>query len=115
MELSFQQPEGIPVVSIGGELDARTAPQVTRYFEEKIIGLSSNIVADLQDLEYSSSAGIRVFLGMAREARQRGGDLRIAAVGKQVDKVFKLSKFDKIVQIYPTVEEALSSFKTAPR
>ncbi len=114
MELSFKHSDGIPVFSIGGELDAGTAPRVTRYFEEKIIELSPFIVADLKELNYSSSAGIRVFLGMAREARQRGGDLRIAAVANQVDKVFRLSKFDKIVQIYPTVEDALSSFQTAP-
>jgi len=62
------------------------------------------------ELAYSSSAGIRIFLGMARDSRRNGGDLRIAAVQSQVDKIFKLSKFDRIVKIFPTVNEAIQSF-----
>ena len=115
MELSVKQEEGIVVLSLSGELDARTAPQLTRYFHEKINGDAPQVVADLKGLTYSSSAGIRVFLGMARETRQHGGDLRIAAVTPQVDKVFKLSKFDKIVLMFTSVEEAVNSFKTTER
>lgn len=112
MELSVKLAENIYVLSLQGELDARTSPQLTRFFHEHIIHEPPQIVADLKGLEYSSSAGIRVFLGMAREARQRGGDLRIAEVGPGVEKVFKLSKFDKIVRIFSSVEDAVDSFKS---
>lgn len=113
MELSLKIAENIYIISLQGELDARTAPQLTRFFHEKITHEQPQVVASLKGLEYTSSAGIRVFLGMARETRQRGGDLRIAEVVSGVEKVFKLSKFDKIVRIFPTVEDALLSFQSA--
>jgi anti-sigma B factor antagonist len=112
MKLSVQQIGGVSVLNIGGELDARTAPQVTSFFQEKVASHSTQIVVNLKGLEYSSSAGIRVFLGMAREMRNKGGDLRIAEVDPRVDKVFRLSKFDKIVKIFPAVEDAVNSFQS---
>lgn len=105
--------KGIGVLCITGELDAQTAPELTRFFKDNASENTLNYVADLQDLAYSSSAGIRVFLGLARELRQNKGDLRIGGVQPQVDKIFKLSKFDKIVKIFPTVSDALNSYKTS--
>lgn len=110
MDIKINYTEGIGVISIGGELDAHSSPELTQFFSKQISESSPNFVADLQGLAYSSSAGIRIFLGMARDSRRNGGDLRIAAVQPQVDKIFKLSRFDRIVKIFPTVEEAIQSF-----
>ena len=113
MELDMKYEKGIGIIRIAGELDAQTAPELTRLFKEHSLENAVNYVADLQDLAYSSSAGIRVFLGLARELRLNNGDLRMGGVQPQVDKIFKLSKFDKIVKIFPTVSEALNSYKTS--
>lgn len=113
MNLQMDIKNGIGVLRIAGELDAHTAPELTRFFKDQAQEKAVNFVADLQELTYSSSAGIRIFLGLARELRQNNGDLRIGGVQSQVDKIFKLSKFDKIVRIFPTVDEALNSYKTA--
>lgn len=115
MELFVKREDNIYILTLQGELDARTAPQLTRFFQENIALDPPQLVADLEGLGYSSSAGIRVFLGMARETRQRGGDLRIAAAVPGVEKVFKLSKFDKIVRMFSSVEDAVLSFKSAAR
>ena len=111
MEITMRSENGIGIVSISGELDSHTAPELTRFFNEQVEEELTNFVADLQGLAYSSSAGIRIFLGLARETRNRKGDLRIASVQPQVDKIFKLSKFDRIVRVFPTVEEAVNSYK----
>lgn len=111
MEIRKKIENGIGVISILGELDSYTAPELTQFFNEQLENNVTKFVADLQGLAYSSSAGIRIFLGLAREARMQNGDLRIASVQPQVDKIFKLSKFDKIVKVFSTVEEALISYK----
>lgn len=113
MEMDMKYEKGIGVLRIAGELDAQTAPGLTRFFMDHASESTVDYVADLRSLVYSSSAGIRIFLGLARELRQRGGDLRIGGVQAQVDKIFKLSKFDKIVKIFPTVSEAVNSYKTS--
>lgn len=111
MDIKINYIEGIGVISIGGELDAQSSAELSQFFNKQIGESSQNFVADLEGLTYSSSAGIRIFLGMARNSRHKGGDLRIAAVQAQVDKIFKLSKFDRIVKIFPSVDEAVQSFK----
>ena len=112
MDLEMKYENGIGIIRVKGELDASTAPEFTRFFKDHSRENTMNYVADLQELAYSSGAGIRIFLGLARELRQNQGDLRIGGVQSQVDKIFKLSKFDKIVRIFPTVNEALNSYKT---
>jgi anti-sigma B factor antagonist len=111
MEFKLTDLEGVGVLGVQGELDALSSPELTRFFNAQAADSFLNVVLDLEGLSYSSSAGIRIFLGLAREARSRGGDLRIAAVQPPVDKIFKLSKFDKIVQTFSTVDEAVLSFR----
>jgi anti-sigma B factor antagonist len=112
MEIRINYIDGIGIIGINGELDAHTSPELTLFFSKLMAEGTLNYVADLEGLTYSSSAGIRIFLGMARDARRNGGDMRIAAVQAQVDKIFKLSKFDRIVKIFPRVDEAVQSFKS---
>jgi anti-anti-sigma factor len=111
MEFVLKDVEGIGVLGVRGELDALTSPELTRFFSNQAADTYRKMVLDLEGLSYSSSAGIRIFLGLARELRSGGGDLRIAAVQPRVDKIFKLSKFDKIVRVFPSVEAALQSYK----
>lgn len=111
MEMELKEVEGLGVIRIHGELDALTAPELTGFFDSQVGDRYLELIADLQGLSYSSSAGIRVFLGLVRSLRQKGGDLRIASVQPRVDKIFKLSKFDRIIKIFPDVEAAVRSYK----
>jgi anti-sigma B factor antagonist len=111
MEFKLTEVDGIGILGVEGELDALTSPELTRFFRTQAADSYLHLVLNLEGLSYSSSAGIRIFLGLAREARARGGDVRFAAVQPRVDKIFRLSKFDKIVQIYSRVEEAVQSFR----
>lgn len=110
MEISVNHINNIGVISISGELDAQSAPDLTSFFNNQFDEGYVNFVVDLKLLKYSSSAGIRIFLGSARDSRQRGGDLKIAEVQSQVEKIFKLSKFDRIVKVFDTVEAAVQSY-----
>jgi len=110
MEIKIKYVDEVGVISINGELDAQSSPELTKFFNAQLAEGYKHFVADLQGLTYSSSAGIRTFLGSARESRQKGGDLRIAEALSQVDKIFKLSKFDRVVKFFPTVDEAVKSY-----
>ena len=67
-------------------------------------------MAALGTLEYTSSAGLRVLLSTLKEARQRGGDLRLAAVQERVRRVLDLSGFTSILKCYPDVDAAVASY-----
>ena len=111
LDININYQNEIGIIDLKGELDAKTAPELTAFFNSQLADNKVNFVFDLKELEYSSSAGIRIFLGSARETRKNGGDIRIAEVSPQVGKIFSLSKFDKIVKIFETVDQAVESFK----
>lgn len=108
MKLDAKQIENVVIVSIEGDLDAQNAPELAQFFKDQMAG-NMNIIADFSKVEFISSAGLRVLLATVKEARRQGGDLRLAATQKSVDKVLTISGFTRIIKNYKSVDEAIKS------
>jgi anti-sigma B factor antagonist len=111
MQVTQEERGAVTIASIVGSLDATTSPQLTEFFTHQLADGRLNLVADLAGLEYTSSAGLRVLLNTTKEARKRGGDVRLAAPLPGVKKVFELSGFTSIMKFYPDVQSAVASYK----
>jgi anti-sigma B factor antagonist len=70
----------------------------------------NRIVVDMAGVDYTSSAGLRVFLGMVKETRSAGGDVRLAAMQPPVRKVLELSGFTSILKAFDKTDAAVASF-----
>jgi anti-sigma B factor antagonist len=68
------------------------------------------VVADFSEVDYTSSAGLRVLLGTLKDARSAGGDLRLAGLRPEVLNVLELAGFTNILKVFETVEDAVESF-----
>jgi anti-anti-sigma factor len=110
MEIQVDFVQSVAVISIKGSLDALTAPELARFLSSQVADGHVQLVADLAELEYTSSAGLRAILGAVKEARQQGGDLRLAAAQPEVGKLLKLSGFASIMKVYPAVDPAVESY-----
>src|SRR5437773_1468323 len=99
MDVSSVDRGQVTVVSIAGSVDALTAPALTDVLQKQTGIGHARIVADLSGLEYTSSAGLRVLLAAVKEARQHGGDVRLAAAQHNVLKVLELSGFTTIMKL----------------
>jgi anti-sigma B factor antagonist len=110
MELASESKGNVQVVSVDGSLDALTAPELADALATEFRDGHTQLVADLRKLEYTSSAGLRVLLNSVKEARSKGGDLRLAGVQPNVKKVLDLSGFMSIMKSYPDVDAAVASF-----
>lgn len=110
MELTIQQQGPVAVVAIAGSLDALSAEEVTKFLSAQVSGGITRLVTDFALVDYVSSAGLRTLLATLKEARQLGGDLRLAAIQPSVRKVLDLSGFTSILKVYPSVEAAVASF-----
>ncbi len=98
------------VVSVAGSIDAMTAPDLAAFFQREIPEGGTRWVADLSALDYTSSAGLRVLLAAVKAARASGGDLRLAAVQRNVNRILDMSGFTGIIQCHPDVAAAVASF-----
>jgi anti-anti-sigma factor len=110
MQIAIEKRERATVISIEGSVDGMTAAHLVAAFREQIGGGSSRLVGDLASVDYTSSAGLRALLETVKDARQHGGDLRLAAVRPEVLRVLELSGFTSILQVFPDVDAAVASF-----
>ena len=113
MEINTHQEDSVTVVSVTGSIDALTYEALLQALSEQIRGGVRHLVADLGDVSYTSSAGLRALLSAQKEIRQQGGDLRLAGVQPNVLKVLKLSGFTSIIKIYDDTPSAVASFGPA--
>ena len=110
MEIQVDFVQSVAVVSIKCSLDALTAPELARSLSDQIAAGHVQLVADLAELDYTSSAGLRAILGAVKETRQQGGDLRLAGAQPEVGKLLKLSGFTSILKVFPEIDAAVESY-----
>lgn len=111
MEITANSVGAAQVVVLAGNLDVAASPQVTDFLNRQMEAGHVKLVADLSQLTYLSSAGLRVLLGAVKEARRQGGDVRLAAVrSEDVNKVLRMSGFSNILRVYPDTAAAVASY-----
>ena len=110
MEITIDQQAHVTVVGIAGSIDALTADALVSAMGAQLRAGNTRLVAGFAGVDYTSSAGLRVLLATLKDARQRGGDLRLAAVQERVQRVLDLSGFSGILKCYPDVASAVASF-----
>ena len=110
MQIRIEQQAHVTVIAVVGSIDALTADTLTLALHEQVQAGNTRIVAAFDEVEYTSSAGLRVLLATLKEARQHGGDLRLASVQERVRGVLELSGFTSILKCYPDVEQAVASY-----
>ncbi|MBM3143770.1 MAG: STAS domain-containing protein [Chloroflexi bacterium] len=110
MKITSIRKAAATVVQIAGSVDSLTSEEAQSFFDAQIGSDHTRLVADLSQVEYLSSAGLRVLLSAMKSTRQRGGDLYLAGLQENVRQVLDLAGFTSIFKIFSTVEEALDAF-----
>ncbi len=80
-----------------GRLDTITAPQLEKELNGSLDGIKE-LVFDLKDLDYLSSAGLRVFLG-AQKIMSKQGSMKMMNVNETISEIFEVTGFADILSI----------------
>jgi len=96
--------EGL-VVSPLGRVDSNTSGD----FERALMTREGEalLVIDLSGIDYISSAGLRVFLMLAKKMKGSGRRLVLCALAPSVEQVFTLAGFTALFTVKPSIDEAL--------
>ncbi len=100
----------VSVISVKGYIDTTTSADLEESLKNLLSRGKYDIVIDLADVNYISSAGWGIFISEIKEIRENGGDLKLASMIGDVYEVFELLEFQTILESYDTVEEAVRSF-----
>ena len=81
-----------------GRIDTQTAPEFEQKLSEEL-GDATELQIDLGQVNYISSAGLRVLLAYTQEMDERGGTIKAIDVNDIVRKIFDLTGFLDILGI----------------
>ena len=97
MKINKDLKEGNLTLSIEGEINSYTAPELEEVIKNDLNGVKS-LVFDFKGVEYLSSAGLRVLL-VAQKVMNKQGKMSLRNVNKSVMEVFEITGFSNILDI----------------
>ncbi len=110
MNIETRELKHVSVVSVAGRVDSGTAPDVEKALQELVEADRNQIVLDLKETEYMSSAGLRVLVSTLKAAKKSGGELKLAQLSTRVKEVLDLAGLTPVFNVYADVIEAVGSF-----
>lgn len=81
-----------------GRLDTAAAPQTEKDVEVLNDCMGHDIVLDCTKLEYISSSGLRIFLGILKNAKPKGSHVFITGLSEELQKVFAMTGFTSLFE-----------------
>lgn len=109
MQMTASTAEGVLIVTV---MDRRIDAAVAVRFKDKMQEMAGNsqdrVILDLGQVEFLDSSGLGAVVGaMKHLGRQRRLDL--ANLTPTVEKVFRITRMDRVFRIFPTTEAALEA------
>ena len=84
-------------IALSGRLDTVTSPELEKTLKPELDGLKK-LTFDFSDLEYISSAGLRVLL-MAAQSMEDSGEMVVKNVNSDIMDIFDVTGFSDILNI----------------
>jgi len=103
------QDGGVRVLSVAGELDAATAPQLSEAMDAVIDSDSPAILLDLSDCSFIDSTGLGVVVSGRSRVLEQGRRFELCCAGAQAKRILEITGLDDAFGLYETRDDALAS------
>ena len=98
MNVTIKEQDGNMVAFLAGSLDTAAAAETEKAMSPLNDVKGKDIIIDCTDLEYISSAGLRIFLGILQNAQTKGGHVYIKGINDKVRAIFAITGFSNIFE-----------------
>jgi anti-sigma B factor antagonist len=99
----------VGVVTVSGEVDMYTAPQLKACMLELIDGGVRRIVIDLSAVTFIDSTALGVLIGGVRRLHAASGAMALVVTSRPVERVLSITGLDRVFTIHATLDEALAA------
>jgi anti-sigma B factor antagonist len=104
------------IVTICGEIDLYTAPRLHSELAGLLAdGMPTRVIIDMSGVEFCDSTGMNVLLSCLRRARERGGELEIAAPKPAVRKILQVTGLDSVFTLVEAADLRGSAGLSRPK
>jgi anti-anti-sigma factor len=109
MTIDEQIQDGIHIISPEGRIDTTTSSGLEEVLRRTVDAGARDLVVDLGAVDYISSAGLRVFLVLAKRMKDLSRRLVLCGMPQPVRQVFHLAGFLPLFKVEPSREAAVST------
>ena len=111
MEINTTPYKRCDLVKISGRVDSFTAPKLGEVLNEMTLVGKYNIILEMGDVEYVSSAGLRVMIDIQKTCKQQNkGEVILVSVPKRIFETLELAGFVPLFRFFDNVTEAVGNF-----
>ncbi len=98
MKTSITEQNGYLTATLEGRLDTAAAQQAERELSSLYDCSDHDIILDCTQLEYISSSGLRIFLGILKNAKSKGHHVYIQNINDDLHNVFVITGFANLFE-----------------
>lgn len=98
MQIDVKQDGSKLTISLGGRLDTTTSPELETKLSE-VLNDQKELVFEMGDLAYISSAGLRCLLSAQKKMNAAGGKMVIRGASEEIMEIFEVTGFTDILTI----------------
>ncbi len=116
MQVTAVRHADVLVVAVTGRIDYMNAEDFKSALQPHVANCAAGgdrVVLDLSQLEYVSSAGLRVLMIAAKDVRARKGTLVAVSLQPVVREIFEISRFTLVFDVFDSVQDALRAISPA--
>ena len=101
-------PEGATVLELEGRLDRFSAPSLRARVRDLLATGTSQLVIDLNEVEFLDSSGLGAMLSARKLTTEAGGGLRIARPNSELQLMLEMTALSRLLHPFPTLADALA-------
>lgn len=109
--MTFETKSNCLIIHLSGEIDHHSAEEsrnkIDREFESS---LSRYMIFDFSGVDFMDSAGIGLIIGRYKAVDKQGGKVAVTGVSSAVNRILDISGIYKIIQSFPSAQDAVTNF-----
>jgi anti-sigma B factor antagonist len=109
MQITERTEENIPIISITGDIDLESSPQLREFLKPKAAQKIPRLLLDFAGVSYIDSSGLATLIEYFQAVQSFGGKLALASLSPRVKNVFEIVRLEQIFSLYPDVPAALKA------
>ena len=108
IEVNWTTQGKVRVATLKGRVDSSNANEFQRLVTERVGEGNDSLVLEFSEIGFISSAGLRIVLQLAK-TYSKPKFFAVCGLADTVDEVFRISGFNRVVKIYPTLAKAVKA------
>ena len=111
MNINVEEKNSVVLISLEGEMiGGPAAAQLSEKLHELCDNNKKKILVDLQNIDWMNSSGLGILIGSLTTLRNCGGEFKLLHLSKKVGELLKITKLDRVFDIFEDEGEAIASF-----